>query len=372
MPSVEPSTAPSFGPSVSLVPSLRPTVSLKPSVEPFTQKYKYMLEVEIGQLPGTELIEETIQSLINAELANAVDRNLTSAETITSNAEMFHRGRYLITVNIDSRKLSTCSQIINSTYCKEFEANFTLPGTLTSESTDGEKISLALKLVNETMVDMKGSEYGFINIYFLGGVIDSNNNAALDPSGIATANLLISSSGLSSAGTFMVTAASTLIVLFVFVVSRKKRHYNIAVTEGILDDDSLFGKDSSQVDLSAYMVASDDTEGTSTTSNDLRQQAHIIGEDSSVFSNPYEPDGRVYGLGSPNQSMSQQRGGLGLHSDNVLNVHKCTSTTCQICSNEQGPTFVSSDVVDLLSPNNQQQLEDIEQRSYVVPDTIDI
>ena len=56
------------------------------------------------------------------------------------------------------------------------------------------------------------------------------------------------------------------------------------------------------------------TEHTSLVSRNLRTQAHIVGEDASVFSaNADEHEGHLYGLGALK--------GLGIENDNGLNLH---------------------------------------------------
>ena len=103
------------------------------------------------------------------------------------------------------------------------------------------------------------------------------------------------------------------VFLIAFAFLRRKRRYEIARSEGILEDDSLCGSYSGDDGFKATL-RDDATEHNLLVSSNLRTQAHIVGEDASVFSaNADEHEGHLYGLGALI--------GLGIENDNGLNLH---------------------------------------------------
>merc|ERR1712130_391787 len=114
-----------------------------------------------------------------------------------------------------------------------------------------------------------------------------------------------------------------------------------------------------------------------------KRAAHVMGEDDSVMSDAREGNDiisdlealerqNLYGIGKLRKSCNY--GDLNKVTE-ALNVHKCTSATCQICNNKKnlnknnGPVFVTSDA---LPPVNENESLIMQERCYDAPDTVDL
>jgi len=173
---------------------------------------------------------------------------------------------------------------------------------------------------------------------------------------------------LSGIGIAMVASASVIGVLFLFAATRRREHSKLQVMEQIIEDDeSIFGKSVAGTEI----VAGSD------------KMAHVLGDDDSVFSGMdderYMSQKRLYGMRSRHQPIGPRENDLGLRG-NSLNVHTCTSATCEICGRNAGmrsPTFMPTDFGpgegDICTPIYSDTVDiDMAERPYASPDTVDM
>ncbi len=191
----------------------------------------------------------------------------------------------------------------------------------------------------------------------LGGVNDSSVNG-----------------GLSGIGIAMVASASVIGVLFLFAASRRREHSKLQVMEQVIEDDeSIFDKSV------GFAMSTDGTEVFAGSD----KMAHVLGDDDSVFSglddDRYMSQKRLYGMGSRSNPIGPRENNLGLRG-NALNVHTCTSATCEICGRNadmNSPTFVPTDFGpderDVCTPIYSDTVDiDMAERPYASPDTVDM
>lgn len=175
---------------------------------------------------------------------------------------------------------------------------------------------------------------------------------------------------ITPTGISVIAAASVITIVFVYAASRKMKTSEIKTTENLIDDDA------SQLTSRGFL--SEHTDNMSTSSSQKWRQdrdAHIVGEDDSVFSGT---DNIIQDLVMfENGQLSKNN--LGGRAD-ALNVHSCTSATCNICRQKRNnPKFCR---VDALSPVVEIEeggraveasiydMMDLEPRSYQAPNTV--
>lgn len=175
---------------------------------------------------------------------------------------------------------------------------------------------------------------------------------------------------ITSTGISAIAAASVITIVFVYAASRKMKTSEIKTTENLIDDDA------SQFTSRGFL--SEHTDNLSTSSSQKwrhDRDAHVVGEDDSVFSGT---DNIMQDLAMfENGQLSKNN--LGGHAD-ALNVHSCTSATCNICRQKRNnPKFCR---VDSLSPVVEIEeggraveasiydMMDLEPRSYQAPNTV--
>ena len=188
--------------------------------------------------------------------------------------------------------------------------------------------------------------------------------------------------GITGVGGLMLALGACVTLLFLFAATRKREHHKLKVVEQVFEDDeSIFGKSTTDI--------------MSNGSGNWKTQrgAHVLGEDDSVSS---EFDGHdiladmkmaekrhLYGAGSRG-IRGPQEDNLGARGD-ALDVHNCTSATCQICTGRNRPIFVNSDLlspieevpssreVSPITPSYANTIDmDIAERQYMSPDTVDM
>ena len=175
---------------------------------------------------------------------------------------------------------------------------------------------------------------------------------------------------ITSTGISVIAAASVITVVFVYAATRKMKSSEIKTIENLIDDDA------SQFSARGYLSEHTDIMSTSSSQKWRHDRdAHIVGEDDSVFS---DTNNIIQDLATfENGQLSKSN--LGGYTD-ALNVHSCTSATCAICREKRrNPTFCR---VDILNPvveieEGERGVEasiydvmGLEPRSYQAPDTV--
>ena len=188
---------------------------------------------------------------------------------------------------------------------------------------------------------------------------------------------------ISSLGGVIVGSCVVMTLIFLFAATRKREHHKLKVVEQVFEDDeSIFGNTNSDM-----MSNGSDYWKT-------QRGAHVLGEDDSVYS---DFDGHdiladmkkaekrhLYGTGSRG-IRGPQEDNLGARGDS-LDVHNCTSATCQICTGRNRPIFVNSDLLSPIvevSPSREEESQispsyantidmDRAERKYASPDTVDM
>lgn len=185
------------------------------------------------------------------------------------------------------------------------------------------------------------------------------------------------SSSLSATGISLVAVGSLVTLLFLYAATRRRQSYKVQLIEEVFEDDeSIFQKNGQMGGTDNMSGDSDDWRAT--------RGAHVLGEDDSVFSADFESDNimhdlrvaekrRLYGIGGKTRysQVGPRENDLGGTGD-ALNVHNCTSATCQICNNTglSSPTFMPA---DLLSPISEVTCEtELVTPKFTSPDTVDI
>jgi len=368
--STNPSDMPSNNPSMSMIPT-ETTSATRIGTRNIAGSFKFDMETvpEDTDIDSAGFIMSQAEEIVEDVLDNIIYK-------VSNAISVIPQTRHLQNDASEPQVTDGCEQLIfalsNNCHTITGEYSYNLP---TNDFSDEQLRTHTLLIIKEKMATYNMNDDNY-RAFFLGGLIGGLFIPTEQIFSRAESQALqnSSTSNLTVAGIGMVTAASVLLMAFIFVVARKKRHHDIHIKEGILDDDLLFGKSSRNIGLRSYSGYSDyDTDHMSIASSNRRQHAaHVIGEDDSVFSsNSFEQDGRLYGLGRSPQSI------IDIEEDNQAwrnghDVHKCTSTTCPICCKEQGPTFVASDGLEPVQEDDLLQLDKMEQRSFVAPDTIDM
>lgn len=242
------------------------------------------------------------------------------------------------------------------------EAKTNILSAIKKEMTGGNEGSLVTLIDGLEALNFLGDEYSSLTSTTIGKLTDGRD-----------ANV---SSSLSSTGISLVAVGSLVTLLFLYAATRRRQSYKVQRIEEVFEDDeSIFDKN-------GQMGGTDNMSGDSDVWRATRG-AHVLGEDDSVFSD-LESDNvmndlrvaekrRLYGIGGKTRysQVGPREDDLGGTGD-ALNVHNCTSATCQICNNagQSSPTFVPA---DLLSPISEVTCEtELVTPKFTSPDTVDI
>lgn len=264
--------------------------------------------------------------------------------------------------------------------CNTYEGTYVLYIRESGESmTDIHAISNVSGAISDQMsgvdeLSLVGLIDGLEALYFLGDALPSSTTTIGKLTDGRDANV---KSSLSATGISLVSVGSLVTLLFLYAATRRRESYKVQRIEEVYEDDeSIFGKN-------GQMAGTDNTSNGSDAWRATRS-AHVLGEEDSVFSCDLESDNimhdlrvaekrRLYGMGGKTRysQVGPRENDLGGTGD-ALNVHNCTSATCQICKNAgpNSPTFVPA---DLLSPISEVTCEtEIVSPRYSSPDTVDI
>lgn len=399
----------SLNPSLSSVPTQGPTMAYSPACDALTANethahtantveykpsdpdgyYEYQMiyekNVTLGELMNG--VEEVLQSMLSEALiwcGNRQMRALSSrALMLAHNPEMVIDGIDLHGTKVNDEK--ECDPTVTSKkgtdqICKVFVGEFTTYLRKLDPNPTAPVVSTeVLEKIEAAMLNnaLAGNVENADTIVYGGGAKATGEGG--DTVGISageradpSANASISSLGgtILGLGVFMT-------LVFLFAATRKREHHKLKVVEQVFEDDeTIFGM----------------SNGSGKWKN--QRGAHVLGEDDSVYS---DFDGHdiladmkmaekrhLYGTGSRG-IRGPQEDNLGARGD-ALDVHNCTSATCQICTGRNRPIFVNSDMlspieevsssreeVSPITPSYANTIDmDRAERKYMSPDTVDM
>lgn len=383
-PSQTPSVQPSFAPSISHVPSVsnKPSVSTSPSFSPsksfssWCDAYSNGNAVPtIGEaVNGTYFYEMVYDSGENLEtILQRLDEailNLLFEKFVRCPKEI--RSRYLQSNSkqkysmigavmktseksslrsllIDSMDLKDQDSVVNDacseltatagSVCKTFEGEYTLYVRETMNRADAQIRTLRFLRDNMDNGTIATQVEGVDAMRFL---TELNGSEITNPEFLGFAQP-IAAAALSGAGIMLITTGAIVALLFVFAAARRREHYKVERMEEVFEEEeSLFDKG-----IGLDGLEDNETDLMSTNSWKQNRNVRILGDEDSDDGN---------GL--------RGRNGLGRRGDDAINVHKCTSATCQLCSHERivDPMFIKS-----IYPDNGKMSDT---RHYSTPDTI--
>lgn len=393
-PSTRPSSKPSPRPTLSVSPSFQPTTSQQPS-ETKVLACSYVLAGSV--YTGTKETHDTVSGSYYYEMVMSVDADVA---TIVGQIDSVLRDRVspLVTNCVGSvrRVLNTEEEQRNSIdgvdlkgndvvlagatctlsfdksqICRVYQGDYDLyvrKNTLTTDQAHGYMAdSIAKEMTGKDNDFLVSSISGLDRIAFIG--LDAPPVDQLSASTVLTSGRdENASASLSATGISLAAIGSVLTLLFLFAASRKRESYRVQRLEEIVEDDeSIFKGDQN---------GNTEWKG--------GRGAHVLGEEDSVYSGDFDSESvmndirvaekrRLYGMGTKRiyTQIGPLENDLGATGD-ALNVHSCTSATCQICNNTglRSPVFVSS---DLLTPVSEVTCEtEIITPKFSTPDTVDI
>jgi hypothetical protein len=414
-PSMVPSTYPSLSPTISHQPSTtqQPSASTIPSTMPSEAYSPWCNSIDIGvtdEVPttayvveGTYAYEMEYENTMNLseileEVDNAILQDLIKDHIWCGNKNQAERSRSLglatlkpghvigvkTKTNIRNNRRSLLidgisldeTDVVASSQCRKispgepsscqiFDGSYTLylreHHTLSERQAKDDvlrtiKSGMDTNEENNIAHRVKGVE----DFYYLGEEYDENDSSIVGQNGEINGLESIVSSSLSALGVLIISLGSVVTILFVYAATRKKDRYKLKRMEEFFEEEeSLFGKGGIGLD-----DLDTEIDLMSTDSGKRTRNIEILGDEHSRYSsNPHDTD--IYAMGG---ALRQNRNGLGRR-DNAVNVHKCTSATCHICShNLIDPTFVRSIYPDTVDMN----MANAKERNYSVPDTVEM
>ncbi len=250
---------------------------------------------------------------------------------------------------------SQCASSSNSGSCQTFKGDYTLYLREGSEWEHNKAKDTVLETIRDGMNPENGTlvsrNDGVEELRYIGETLDVEDRN-VGSGGQFNGNQPMANIGLSSTGLALIAVGSVITIAFIFVATRKRNRHRIERMEEFYEEEQdLFGKG---IGLDGM---DNETDLMSTDSFRRSRNVHIIGDEDSL-----EPNNmKLYGLGSSHGPEATRLGQRG----DALDVHKCTSATCQICSQRlAGPTFVRSMFpIDLSSAKP---------RGYAAPDTVEM
>jgi len=258
-------------------------------------------------------------------------------------------------VSNDCQELSPSAD--DGTDCKIFNTQYTIyirdDSDMEKEDAEEQVQDTIRDGMNPTMEDNIASQVDNVDeMYFHGSEYKARDNTIGKGEGVDGVK-----AGISGAGIAFISIGSMLTIVAVYAATRQKeRHRYKRSVEFVEDDESLFAKGR------GIPLYDDDDNNTDLMSRD----AHVLGESDSQYSvdSQLYPFERDPGLGPDEDALGR--------TGSKLNVHHCTSATCQICSSKSrnGPTFVSSSFP--LSMPEDEDADDYEKGDYVITDTVDL
>ena len=393
-PTDRPSNEPSSKPSISSMPTTSPlpTISLEPSGSPTRASSRWCSAniddgemVRVGnEVNGTYIYEmvynndgilnemldnldKQIQLLVLNQLVLCHENRSRQLETndqmpivpeAIAQPSVNQNMRSLLIDSIDTLDADTplssrneCTNVAAASRgqtCQIFKGEYTL--YVREPMNPSEARTLTLNLLKDNMNDndntLAGQVDGIEELHYLG---DDQSNFGQNYGTDSLSRIDPKAEGnLSVIGGLLVGTGCVVTLLFIFAATRRREHYKVERMEEVFEEEeSLFGKGIGLDELD------NDTDLMSHDSWKENKNVKILGDDDSV-----------YGLHGAN-GRSLRGNGLGSR-DDAINVHKCTSATCPICTQHKmvDPQFIKS-----IYPDSD-KMSNTNSRNYSAPDTI--
>ncbi len=401
-PSSKPSSIPSSKPTISHQPSIshQPTISIMPSSKPSYSFSPWCNDLAINDLSNvpvtsnivegtyayemkyqksanlTEVLEDLDDSVLRLLVENHVwcgdngsNRRLSESSLghkhvmgIKLQTSRYQRGERrsllidgLSMDTIDIENQHKCKELTSSqeTNCDVFDGTYTLYLRENSDLNHQQAMDMVLGTIRTGMDDGKlAKSVQNCNALHYSGATAGDEYRSDVPGQVTQLEQPIVSASLSSMGVLVVAAGSIITMLIVFAATRRRERYTFTRDVQFVDDDDfLFGKG----------IGLDDVDKeTDLMSNG---QVRILGDDSSDCSD-------IYGYGGNGRKSRRLTDKNLCERDDAMNVHHCTSATCQICAQRRrvDPVFVKSMYPDT-APS---QIQPRRRRDYATPDTISL
>ena len=426
LPSLNPSPSPTISqlpsisqnPTLSLVPTQGPTMDHSPACDELANNkahvhtknttvyipddqngyYEYQMvfqeDIILGELVND--VEEVLQSILSDALIWCpTSGDVRQMRALSSRVLMSEANPEMVIDGIDlygteENKDKKCSVVVtnamvNGEKCMVFKGEFTTYLREQEDNPTRQKVNAhVLSNIKNAMSNNKLADATEADkIVFEGAVETKDKNT--DTVGLSAGERAKdpSANSISTLGGSIVGFSVLMTLIFLFAATRKREHHKLKVVEQVFEDDeSIFGNTNSDM-----MSNGSDYWKTP-------RGAHVVGEDDSVYS---DFDGHdiladmkkaetrhLYGTGSRG-IRGPQEDNLGARGDS-LDVHNCTSATCQICKGRNGPMFVNSDMLspivevspsrELVSPITPSYADTIDmdraERKYMSADTVDM
>lgn len=270
---------------------------------------------------------------------------------------------------VKNKKCSASTAVASDQQCKVFKGDYTLYVRKDRDLTKEAAWAHVNSLILDIMIDLENEIPDVVDIIYGGAeVVGPNDGPITLAAGQRGDNQPVDEKVSPLGGTIM-GLGILITLLFLFAATRKREHYTMERVEQVYDDDeSLFDKSIGQ--------------GTDVMSNGSR--AYVVGDDDSAYMDSDDivadiqmaEKHRLYGMGVRGTRLGPRENDLG-GSGEAVNVHKCTSATCQICASRNRPIFVNSELSfeenELFTPTYSDTVDmDMANRHYMSPDTVEM
>lgn len=387
--------SPSASPSISQKPSvsLEPTITSSPTTQPSLAFSPWCQDIENGDLTNVPQTSNVvtgnyIYEMVYKNSANLVDvlealdksvledliadhvwcgetrnrRSLALASVKpghvlgikTTSVKRSERRLVMDGVSLDgtdTANSNTCAALKSGpgATCGVFDGSFTIYLRDNSDLSHQEAKDNVLRTIRDGMDTAKGGTLVSRNedidkLYYHG---DTFTGAGLGVPALAEKLSNPVYTTLSGMGIFVVAAGSIVTLMFIFAATRRRERYKLRRDVQVIEEDAFLFGDGKGIGLDDV---DRDTDIMSADRNAL-----ILGDDDSQYSGE-----NIYGYGD--------RRSRNLTESDAVNVHKCTSATCEICSRNRqiDPMFVKSMYPDVSI------MSQAKKRDYSTPDTIAI
>mmetsp|Transcript_10835 Transcript_10835/g.20269 ORF Transcript_10835/g.20269 Transcript_10835/m.20269 type:complete len:597 (+) Transcript_10835:504-2294(+) len=403
VPSISPSMAPSYKPSVSQAPSvsMAPSKSAIPSQTPSRafsagcdpdlvdtndldeitgdgSLYEYQM-VFSESANESEMVAK-FDKFLDAQLRDMLfwcgDKNVDTRKKSRRRSLVENEIENIVIDDISmngkdieqtNKKCSTSTLVASNQKCKVFQGDYTLYVKDDRGVTNTHLWSNVNSMIRVIMSNVQEDDIPDVVKVIFGGVEDADGPITLAAGQRGDGQPI--TERVSPLGGTIMGLGVLITLLFLFAATRKREHYRMERVEQIYDDDdSLFGKSIGQA--------------TDVMSSGSR--ARVVGDDDSLFMDSDDivadiqmaEKHRLYGMGVRGTRLGPRENDLG-GSGEAINVHKCTSATCQICASRNRPIFVNSELSfeenELFTPTYSDTVDmDMANRHYMSPDTVEM
>ena len=400
-------TQPSAGvtqpPATTAAPTMAPTIS--PGCQALEDGTVYSTNIgavvtyryEIQTKQGTNLtaalktLEDKIGGYLGKEVlgCSSSRRHLKTTEQsavlVRSSSHISNRRR-LVTVGIDMSPPDTkdesdsCSDVEPGASCDVINGDFSLylkendPSSSKTQSAMDALNAIKTGMLNDEFVDdeivkthylgadLSGIEDGGTGSGNVGGGNNGNANGAIQQIGGD------SGKKLSGMGVSLIVLAVLGAIIVAFIAVRRKKETRSNVNEHYQEDESTIITRQSKANLMSMRDIDDETASTSSSYSKWRKtrSAHIYGEDDSVLSQTAGYHESILDELQELELTDAER--------DLVNVHHCTSATCEICAGRanaaKGTHFVASSYLDTVHEKTPKSTS-MGTREYQTHDTVE-